>query len=145
MEAFKFADVDGDDDLDVLFTGYNTTTFARMTTLWENLLYSPVIARPGNSQFDNGFNFEHVESTFGDGFRMFPNPTNIGYFNLYTSNLVGDVEVRILDTQGRVIFSENMTVRDNKLTINTDNLSKGLYLVNLTQDSNRFIGKLIVE
>jgi hypothetical protein len=40
IKAFDFGDVDGDTDFDVLFTGYNTSNLIRITTLWENLLYS---------------------------------------------------------------------------------------------------------
>ena len=146
LVAFDFADIDGDGDFDVLFTGYNTSNLSRVTTIWENLLYSPSTStRPTEDSPNFNINFEEDEVVFGNNFKVFPNPTDKGYFTIYTPDLEGEVSVSITDLHNRTILSQDMYVRGERVTVRSENLSAGIYIVKLSKGQNTFSSKLIVE
>lgn len=146
LEAFDFGDIDGDGDFDVLFTGYNTSNLSRVTTIWENLLYSPSTStRPSEDSPNFNINFEEDEVVFGNNFKVFPNPTDKGYFTIYTPDLEGEVSIRLSDAFGRQVISKKMLIMDNQLSVNVDGFSAGVYVVMLRKGNLTYKTKLIVE
>jgi len=143
IKAFDFGDVDGDTDFDCLFTGYNTSNLIRITTLWENLLYSTAAKSSTSSNFN--INFDENEVSFGSDFKLFPNPTDKGYFNINTPGIDGKVSVTVTDLQGRTILSQNMDVQDENVRVKSEYLSAGIYIVRLSKGQNTFSSKLIVK
>jgi hypothetical protein len=143
IKAFDFGDVDGDTDFDVLFTGYNTSNLIRITTLWENLLYSTAAKSSTSSNFN--INFDENEVSFGSDFKLFPNPTDKGYFNINTPGIDGKVSVTVTDLHGRTILSQNMDVQDENVRVKSEYLSAGIYIVRLSKGQNTFSSKLIVK
>jgi len=146
MEAFDFGDVDGDGDFDVLLTGYNTSNYNRMTTIWENLLYSPGSAEKASINSPGmSIDLDESEVSFGNGFKLHPNPTDKAYFNIYTPDLEGKVSISIFDAYGRVILSEDLQIRNENVSINSEGLMSGIYMVKLTKGQHTFSSKLIVK
>jgi hypothetical protein len=130
----------------VLLTGYNTSNFSRTTTLWENLLYS---AQPRGSENYNGFSIDMTDeeyvANFGEGYKVFPNPTDLGYFTIFTPDLDGKVSLSTTDLNGRTILSQNMDVKDESVRVKSEDLSAGIYIVRLSKGQNTFSSKLIVK
>ncbi|OBX23663.1 MULTISPECIES: GEVED domain-containing protein [Bizionia] len=65
--------------------------------------------------------------------RLYPNPLNTGTFYIHAPSLNGgQVEVNITDMTGRQVFSNALSVNDNKVTVSVnDALTSGMYLVTL--------------
>jgi hypothetical protein len=146
MQAFEFADIDGDNDFDILMTGYNTTDYETVTKIWENLLNAPVALKTGDGLSSNfSINYNETSLSFGNDFKVFPNPTDRGYFNIYSPDLEGKVSVLVSDMQGRTLISQDRSVAGNNLRIMTENISSGVYMVTLKKGSESYVTKLIVK
>lgn len=144
LEAFDFADVDGDGDQDVLLTGYNPSNFSRITTLWENLLYNPVMDKSGNTTvFIESADAENAG--FGEGFTLYPNPTDKGYTNITSKDLSGEVKVMVSDAFGRQVLSRKMNVQDHTLQLDVEILPAGMYIIKVQQGEYSLKTKLIVK
>ena len=84
--------------------------------------------------------YDGVKTITDSGFCLGPNPfdkriilsgkTAIGKVNLYKAN-------------GGLVYTRRVT--DNKLSINTENLSKGIYLLNLTNDNGATYSQKLVK
>jgi len=74
-------------------------------------------------------------------FSIYPNPAN----NLVTiDSKEGNIQgVRIYDVTGRLVYQEVANV--TKLNINISNLTKGLYVINVTTQKGENVEKLIIE
>jgi hypothetical protein len=84
-------------------------------------------------------------TTIGAEFKLFPNPTDKGYFTIYTPGLKGEVSLSIKDLHNRTILSQDSNVSGESVRMNTGHLQAGVYLVKLTQGNETFSSKLIVE
>jgi hypothetical protein len=146
MQAFEFADIDGDNDFDILMTGYDTNSFKTQTKIWENLLISINALKDGVGTPTNfAVNFIDRNVEFGYGFRLFPNPTDRGYFNIDTPNLEGRVSVIISDAQGRIVLSQDKSVENYSVKVFTKDILGGVYIVTLKKGSQSYVTKLIVK
>jgi hypothetical protein len=146
MQAFEFADIDGDNDFDILMTGYDTNSFKTQTKIWESLLISTNALKDGVDTPTNfAVNFIDSNVEFGFGFRLFPNPTGLGYFNIDTPNLDGKVSITIRDAQGRIVLMQDNTVEDQKVKVYTKDILGGVYMVTLKKGSQSYVTKLIVK
>ncbi len=78
-------------------------------------------------------------------FAIYPNPSNgLVLISLSTTN---DVKINLNDISGRLIFNETFKNSDLvfKKEINFNNLSKGIYLINVESDGKIASKKLIIE
>ncbi|MFL3662785.1 MAG: T9SS type A sorting domain-containing protein [Flavobacteriales bacterium] len=76
------------------------------------------------------------EDNISGGFSVYPNPTK-GIFTI-EHNLKGDNYIlEIIDLMGKVVHQEKITTK--KQTINTEQLSKGVYFVNLKSDTGKLV------
>ncbi len=80
---------------------------------------------------------------------IYPNPTNNDFTSL-TFNIENDalVYVNIFNTMGqnvKKVFNGKLHEGKNKFNIETSNLSKGLYFVNINIDDNNITKKLVIE
>ncbi len=73
-------------------------------------------------------------------FKVFPNPTKIGFVNIKTE-LNDPVNVTVFDILGKQVISE--TLNNNKL--NVSQLSGGLYILKLSQNDTVTTIKLLIE
>ncbi len=76
-------------------------------------------------------NTVEVDETIG--FDIFPNPaTNFFNVDLKLEDVADNVNVQIVDLSGKVISNSDFTnVKDDTLRINTENISAGVYVVNV--------------
>lgn len=79
---------------------------------------------------------------------IYPNPSN-GLTSLNINNDKNvNLNINLLDINGRVItnlFEGTMNAGSNSVAINTANLQRGLYIVNVLSDNNTATYKLVVE
>jgi len=75
------------------------------------------------------------------GLKLFPNPLNSGATLNITSNNATDKSVAIFDILGKQVFS-GATVRG---TVNTSNLTAGVYIVKITEGNKTATRKLVVQ
>ncbi len=129
------------------YTGALTELFNNETTLYA-FQVDPTIAE---SMADDRFEivFEEMLSTdevsFGDGFVLFPNPTN-GSFTIATRHIQGDiVNLTVSSITGQKVYSNTLTVPSNgQLVIEIPGLSAGLYMVELVHpQGGLFTSKLV--
>jgi hypothetical protein len=83
-----------------------------------------------------------------DNFKIFPNPGN-GNFELnYSLNSSDNIELKIYDIKGNIVYKEFLGLiiqGENSLQIDLSNLAKGVYLVNLNGQKNKFVQRVVVE
>jgi hypothetical protein len=87
------------------------------------------------------------DNTFGKGFSLYPNPTNDGRFTIKAQDLSGQVaNIKIHNMLGQALFNSKTTVGSNgEVNVNASTLSAGIYMVELNQNEQKFISKLIIE
>lgn len=110
----------------------------------------------GNTLYIDDINLYNANSTsvgvtendFINEVQLYPNPTtNFAYlnFNLMKSE---NVNINVVDMVGKVvntISNSTLTSGPQRFEINTSNLSRGIYLINLSIDGQTLTHKLIVE
>ena len=79
------------------------------------------------------------------GFDIYPNP-NEGVFDMSIRGYEGEVMMRIIDTNGKLIYQEELNVSDNYLRrFNMANLAVGSYFIILKSDKGMKIQKMIIQ
>ena len=76
-------------------------------------------------------------------FIIYPNPSN-GNINIKSVLNVGDVNIQITDMNGRVVFNENRFL-DDTVNIDAQNLSAGIYIVNINGGNYIHTAKVIIR
>lgn len=76
-----------------------------------------------------------------------PNPSINGNFSIHTQNLdTAPADVAIFNLLGQAVFQQEYFLSENAvLNITTDNLTAGIYLVQLKQNQKSFTAKLILK
>jgi hypothetical protein len=74
-----------------------------------------------------------------DAFSIYPNPTT----NNFTVNNAQGSMMRVMNTLGQVVMSENIT--NNSQVISTNNLKQGMYFVEINNNGKVSTEKLIVK
>jgi hypothetical protein len=76
----------------------------------------------------------------------YPNPCNENIFVQLPALLSNTATIEIVDLTGKVLITKTI---DNKqlseVSVNTNSLTKGIYLLKLTSDIETFIQKIIKE
>lgn len=78
---------------------------------------------------------------------IFPNPFN-SEININLNNIVnGNVEVRIIDINGRVVaeLNQNTNSTTNNITVNTTTIDKGMYFIEVIVGGEKSVHKIIKE
>ena len=122
--SIAFADIDSDNDQDVLITGYNYSGQA-IAKLYRNL--SPVV----------GIN----ETTLFSSVSIFPNPNN-GLINIDLGSLT-DVSIKVLNVSGQLIYyKENINSPIYQFELDA---APGVYILELSAEGERQQFKLIKQ
>ena len=82
------------------------------------------------------------EIASNESFKLFPNPAK-DIVNIYDETLKGDVKVEIVDMVGRVVSTETVKMQNNRNTIDTSRLPKGVYVLKFTTEQGVITKKLI--
>ena len=77
-----------------------------------------------------------------ESFKLFPNPAK-DIVHFYDDSLTGKVKVEIVDMVGRVVSTETLELQNNRNSINTANLPKGVYVLKFHTNNGTVTKKLI--
>jgi ABC-type polysaccharide transport system permease subunit len=86
-----------------------------------------------------------TENTFGYNFSLYPNPAQNGRFYIATPGLSGTVDVTLTNVLGQQDYDEQLDVQNQEVQIIAENLSSGVYMLNLSQGEQSFSTKVIIE
>ncbi len=76
-------------------------------------------------------------------FSIYPNPASDIVNIRFSSNK--NVSVKIFNILGDLVYNKSLTPKLNSLAIATDNFSKGIYIINVTQEDTSIVKKLIIK
>ncbi len=87
-----------------------------------------------------------AEFTLNEGIKVYPNP-NSGRFNVEFTDVNGTYSITMRNIVGQIVAQERVNVAGNNVTtMNLDNLSSGLYLLEVADENgNRAVHKLTVK
>lgn len=74
--------------------------------------------------------------------KISPNPSK-GFINIQTSRAFKAIQ--IYDVPGKIVFEEKLQSHSQNLQVNTENLSKGMYIVKALYNNGSVIKKIMVE
>lgn len=120
-----------------------TTGFIYDYTVNENIPGSTAADR-FSLMFDNT-TLGTANNGFESHFRLYPNPVTKGKFSIKTPDLPGKVDLKISNLLGQILYAEELSVIENQVEVEAPNLSRGLYVLKLTQGKHSFQTKLIVK
>lgn len=78
-----------------------------------------------------------------DNFKIYPNPANTE-INIKVNRALGDVEIILLDVNGRKVYSEAILLNNN-YKLNVSGLQKGLYILNINSQNFSINEKVIIN
>ncbi len=76
-------------------------------------------------------------------FSIFPNPSN-GEITVRIAGTFGEGQISIYDINGREVYNKPATL-EGSVSVSATGLSRGVYIMNITSDSNSYTSKLIIE
>jgi len=153
IDTFGVIDVSGDGEIwdytdgwayRLANTGPDGTTF--VPTNWD---YSGIDQLEGgttNATCTSAFpensypNFLSVNEIDSNSFRVYPNPTNIGFVNI-SSKSSKVINVKVFDILGKQVLEG--TVKNNQL--NVSNFNAGMYILKLSQNNAPVSKKLVIQ
>ncbi len=90
---------------------------------------------------DVGFNDANIDMNLG----IYPNPSN-GQFNIEISGFNGELDMNILDLSGKVVYEEQLNVRNNfSKKFDARKLAKGVYYIKFISADGVKVEKLIIQ
>lgn len=100
---------------------------------------TPSVTDESSPCFDALSTDEFAENSFS----VFPNPSN-GQINISMRASLGEGKVQIVDLNGRVVFSQESTL-EGTVSIDASGLAKGIYLIQVANDTVSQTEKLIIK
>ncbi|WP_339686041.1 reprolysin-like metallopeptidase [uncultured Nonlabens sp.] len=128
----------------------NTQTQLINNTLYDFTVDSAIPESIATNRFSLHFEYTTLgigDHNFGEGFSLYPNPTNTGQFTINAVGLAGQfVAVKIYNMLGQDVFTSNSTVAPNdEIKVNASSLSNGMYMVELDQGGRKMTTKLLIK
>ena len=100
-------------------------------------LVPPEIGLPGGIPLLSTDEFETTS------FSVYPNPSN-GSINVNMETGLGQGHIDIIDLNGRVVFTQN-SLLEGVININASELSNGVYLLQVSNDTVSETTKLVIK
>ncbi len=79
-----------------------------------------------------------------DLFKIYPNPSN-GILTISVHNYSDDLSIKLLDLNGREVYSKNYSDFNFEKSIDISSLNKGIYILNLSGSDLNYTQKLILK
>lgn len=137
---------------------YNTATTARTYYIRVNgysgaLSTSQCYALTVNTSATNYSRPFEANSSFGKdelekvSMLVYPNPANEVVNIQFIAQKEGEYRISLIDVVGKEVLTQvsELSEGENTLTMKTDKLAKGLYLIRISNDSQTEIAKLMIE
>jgi hypothetical protein len=126
---------------------YNGMSNVKVTDLDlrnDNMVFAATYGRGVFSgQFTNTTLSSHQVS-FDESVKIYPNPSN-GVVNIAIANYTGSLKVSLVDLNGRVVYSNEISDFSLEQSINVKNYQSGVYLLNLEGDNIKLTRKIVFE
>ena len=74
---------------------------------------------------------------------VYPNPAN-GSVNIVSQFIDGATIIKLIDLNGRIVLEGNYNF-ENKINVNLQNISSGVYILNLNNNGVMYNHKLIIN
>ncbi|MEL6133966.1 MAG: T9SS type A sorting domain-containing protein [Bacteroidota bacterium] len=77
-----------------------------------------------------------------------PNPATGNIMKIWYNNLVGTSQVRVMDANGRVVYTERVDgtrEKEGLLEVSTRNMARGMYFISLTTGAYKMTTKVLVQ
>jgi len=158
---------DGDTDVDAVITGANSPYSTYQWKTHNGIFSSPISgattttladAMNGNyrlvvedaqgcldsadvsvNNISVGINLNEISN---NGLMVYPNPTN-GKLNLSLENVTGDLQIKVLDAQGRMIADRSIaSYSGNVIEMDLSSQADGIYFIEVNSSENRMIQKV---
>lgn len=97
--------------------------------------------------YEPGVGIDNLLDNFNNSMSVFPSPA-IDMINVkFASNSVGDVEIRIIDITGRQVASHSFIKNKDhfETQLSLGNLNNGVYFVEIINEGNRAVKRIIKE
>ncbi|MEA1875150.1 MAG: C10 family peptidase [Bacteroidota bacterium] len=96
-----------------------------------------------DNEINNADSIDSFKNHANASIQIYPNP-NEGIFNLTIENISLPVNLKMVNTLGKIIFeNKNMNVHKNKIELKED-VKPGVYFLQISNKNNKFIRKLII-
>jgi len=128
--GFSLVDLDGDGDKDL----FGTSIYNTIVTYYVNT--DPRTSSIGDNRI--------IEGEF---LKVYPNPASDYCTVTLEGPVSGMCDLKIIDIHGQVLKSENFRKVNGTIqhSLDVSGLSPGVYIVNVTQGSQNYISRLVVE
>jgi len=110
--------------------------------------YRFAITKDDKTQGEKRFelSLEGGVSSTGLDVAMTPNPANEQVAVSFTSTVLEEVAIRVIDVRGANVYTQNLgKMQRGTIRIPVQQLAAGMYMVELTQGQNKVVQRLIKE
>ena len=76
--------------------------------------------------------------------RVYPNPST-GNITVRINNYIGTVAVKVVDINGRVVYSDDKVAFSNEKSFDLSQLSAGLYMIDIAGEGLKYVEKVIIN
>ena len=138
---FSFGDFDGYGE-DINNDGYDDLIYSIIDSACSPLKFIIFTTNPHYNAI-----FEGQESVHPPQLYIYPNPSNSGCFIKFSANRFEAINVSLIDLSGRQIatlFSGRAENNAYSISLNTNNLSTGVYFIRLTTPNKTLYKKLLI-
>lgn len=127
LSSVAFADIDNDNDQDLLITG-QLRSGKPVTRLYENV---PTLSSTIHS--------------LSNDFKLYPNPSSDGVFNIITPYVDTEFDISVINLLGQQVYHQHLSSKMQKVRVEAHELSTGIYEVILKHKETIFSTKLIIQ
>ncbi|ALJ05757.1 hypothetical protein APS56_11750 [Pseudalgibacter alginicilyticus] len=94
--------------------------------------------------YSNSCGLAVEENTINDGITIYPNPTK-GHLFISNDGLDNLIKITVYDVSGRLILEQGISEASRYQTVHLNNMSKGIYFVNIYSDKTFITKKIVLE
>ena len=77
--------------------------------------------------------------------KVFPNPSNGSFFVYLSDNKVTEANVSVIDISGRTVYAQRQGVENGRFTVDAQNITPGIYMVEVENAGVVFRNKIVVS
>lgn len=131
---------------DTTYIDYNVTT-GNIYYYVVSAYYHPATVESDFSNEDNGSPTVGINNNIFRNIIIYPNPVKNIFKLSFNSNKSENLSVKVISIDGKIMYSENIKNFTGNYNNNIDvnNFSKGIYIINISNDKSNINKKLIVQ
>ncbi len=126
------------------FNGMSNVKISDMDLRNDNAVYVSTYGRGIFSGVFTALPLSTDDITLNKGIKVYPNPSN-GEFNISINQYVGDINLQIVDINGKVVYDIKNANFNLEKTINLGHLQSGMYILKVTADNTNYTEKIIIK